>query len=70
VAARPVVLAVFLSDRLRGARSDRVNVAEGEAMPTVSNSININAPVEKVFAYVTDPMNLPEWMHHMKAGRS
>jgi len=43
---------------------------EGEAMPTVGNSININAPVEKVFAYVTDPTNLPEWMDHRKAGRS
>ena len=30
-------------------------------MPTINNSINISAPVEKVFAYVTDPMNLPEW---------
>jgi uncharacterized membrane protein len=31
-------------------------------MPTVSNSINISAPVEKVFAYLDDPMKLPEWM--------
>jgi uncharacterized membrane protein len=31
-------------------------------MPKVNNSININAPVEKVFAYTTDPTNLPEWM--------
>ena len=31
-------------------------------MPTINNSININAPVEKVFAYVSDPMNSPEWM--------
>ena len=30
-------------------------------MPIINNSINISAPVEKVFAYVTDPMNLPEW---------
>ena len=30
-------------------------------MPTINNSINISAPVDKVFAYVTDPMNLPEW---------
>ena len=30
-------------------------------MPTINRSINISAPVEKVFAYVTDPMNLPEW---------
>jgi uncharacterized membrane protein len=35
---------------------------EGEAMPTINNSINMNAPVEKVFAYVEDPMNLTEWM--------
>jgi carbon monoxide dehydrogenase subunit G len=30
-------------------------------MPTINNSTNISAPVEKVFAYVTDPTNLPEW---------
>jgi uncharacterized membrane protein len=30
-------------------------------MPNTNSSINISAPVEKVFAYVTDPMNLPEW---------
>lgn len=30
-------------------------------MPTITNSINISAPVEKVFTYVTDPMNAPEW---------
>jgi uncharacterized protein YndB with AHSA1/START domain len=31
-------------------------------MPTISASTKIQAPVEKVFAYVTDPMNIPEWM--------
>ena len=31
-------------------------------MPTVNNSININASVDKVFGYVVDPMNLTEWM--------
>ena len=31
-------------------------------MPTINNSVNISAPVEKVFAYVSDPVNLPEWM--------
>ena len=31
-------------------------------MPTLNTSTNINAPVEKVFEYVTDPMKLPEWM--------
>ncbi len=31
-------------------------------MATVTKSINISAPVEKVFAYVTDPMTLTEWM--------
>jgi uncharacterized protein YndB with AHSA1/START domain len=31
-------------------------------MPTINNSININAPVEKVFAYTTDPTSLAEWM--------
>ena len=30
-------------------------------MSKINNSINISAPVEKVFAYVTDPMHLPEW---------
>ncbi|MGB5349943.1 MAG: SRPBCC family protein [Polyangiales bacterium] len=30
-------------------------------MPTISNSINISAPVEKVFAYITDPTNTLEW---------
>ena len=30
-------------------------------MPKINNSINISAPVEKVFAYVTDPTNLTEW---------
>lgn len=30
-------------------------------MPKINNSINISAPVEKVFAYVADPMNDPEW---------
>jgi uncharacterized membrane protein len=28
----------------------------------IKRSITIKAPVEKVFAYVTDPMNLTEWM--------
>ena len=31
-------------------------------MPTINNSTNINAPVEKVFAYIADPMNSTEWM--------
>jgi len=31
-------------------------------MPKISNSINISAPVEKVFAYVTDPTKGPEWL--------
>jgi uncharacterized protein YndB with AHSA1/START domain len=30
-------------------------------MSIINNSTNISAPVEKVFAYVTDPTNLPEW---------
>ncbi len=30
-------------------------------MPTINKSISISAPVEKVFAYVTDPMTGPEW---------
>jgi uncharacterized protein YndB with AHSA1/START domain len=35
---------------------------EGEIMATVQTSINISAPVEKVFAYVTDPMTVTDWM--------
>ena len=31
-------------------------------MPILNNSINISAPVEKVFAYVTDPMTSTEWL--------
>jgi len=31
-------------------------------MPRIDNSININAPVEKVFTYLADPTNIPEWM--------
>jgi len=31
-------------------------------MPKLNNSINISAPVEKVFAYVTDPTKGPEWL--------
>jgi uncharacterized protein YndB with AHSA1/START domain len=30
-------------------------------MPKINNSINISAPVEKIFAYLSDPMNTPEW---------
>ena len=31
-------------------------------MPTVKRSIIINAPVEKVFNYIADPRNEPEWL--------
>ena len=30
-------------------------------MPTITKSIDISAPVEKVFAYLGDSRNLPEW---------
>jgi len=30
-------------------------------MAKVERSITINAPVEKVFAYIADPMSEPEW---------
>jgi ligand-binding SRPBCC domain-containing protein len=30
-------------------------------MATVTRSINISASVEKVFAYIDDPTNAPEW---------
>jgi uncharacterized protein YndB with AHSA1/START domain len=31
-------------------------------METIEKSIIINAPVEKVFEYIDDPLNDPEWM--------
>ena len=31
-------------------------------MPTIKKSIHIDASVERVFAYITDPTNSPEWM--------
>ena len=31
-------------------------------MPKINNSINISAPVEKVFAYVADPLANLEWL--------
>ena len=31
-------------------------------MAKVERSVTINAPVEKVFAYLDDPMNEPEWL--------
>ena len=31
-------------------------------MAKVERSININAPVKKVFAYITDPANRMEWL--------
>lgn len=34
-------------------------------MPRVHESVDINAPVEKVFAYVEDPRNAPEWIFSM-----
>jgi len=30
-------------------------------MPKINNSINISAPVEKVFAYIDDPLTSLEW---------
>lgn len=30
-------------------------------MPKLNNSINISAPVDKVFAYISDPMSALEW---------
>ena len=34
-------------------------------MAKVQRTISINAPVEKVFAYIADPMNTPEWVPSM-----
>ena len=31
-------------------------------MARAKRSININAPVDKVFAYIDDPTKGPEWM--------
>ena len=31
-------------------------------MATIEKSISISAPVEKVFGYIDDPMNDPDWM--------
>jgi uncharacterized membrane protein len=35
---------------------------EGRIMAKIERSITINAPVEKVFAYIDDPMSNPEWL--------
>jgi coenzyme Q-binding protein COQ10 len=35
---------------------------EGSIMARVERSITINAPVEKVFAYIEDPINELEWI--------
>ena len=34
-------------------------------MVKVQRSITINAPVEQVFAYIEDPMNITEWLPSM-----
>lgn len=34
-------------------------------MPKITKSTIINAPADKVFAYVADPMNAPEWLPSM-----
>jgi uncharacterized membrane protein len=34
-------------------------------MPSIHKSIDIKAPVKKVFSYVEDPKNEPEWMMSM-----
>lgn len=34
-------------------------------MATIHKSITINGPVDKVFAYVDDPMTSPEWLPSM-----
>jgi uncharacterized protein YndB with AHSA1/START domain len=31
-------------------------------MPIINSSTNISAPVEKVFAYLDDPLTSPEWL--------
>ncbi|MBN2297712.1 MAG: SRPBCC family protein [Deltaproteobacteria bacterium] len=34
-------------------------------MPRLHKSIDIKAPVGKVFSYLEDPKNAPEWIHSM-----
>jgi len=34
-------------------------------MPRLERSVTVNAPVEKVFSYVTDAKNMPEWLPGM-----
>lgn len=34
-------------------------------MAKVERSVTINAPVEKIFAYIEDPMCMPEWLPGM-----
>jgi carbon monoxide dehydrogenase subunit G len=39
-------------------------------MAKIQKSIIINAPPEKVFAYLEDPMNVPEWLPGMIEARN
>lgn len=39
-------------------------------MPTIKKSIHIDAPLKKVFAYVTEPMNSLEWMVSLTEARN
>ena len=34
-------------------------------MPRVHTSIDIKAPIKKVFSYIEDPKNAPEWLQSM-----
>lgn len=34
-------------------------------MPRIHKSVDIKAPVGKVFSYLEDPRNAPEWIHSM-----
>jgi uncharacterized membrane protein len=46
-------------------RENDIAIKEDETMATITRSIDINAPVEKVFAYLNDPTSGPEWMVSM-----
>ncbi len=46
-------------------RESDIAIKEDETMATITRSIDINAPVEKVFAYLIDPTSGPEWMVSM-----
>jgi uncharacterized membrane protein len=43
----------------------KIQEREGRIMPKIHKQIDIKAPAKKVFAYIEDPENDPEWMASM-----